>query len=314
MAFFWETRMASVTATILHGKPIAEEIRAEVAEEVRQIGGRPPGLTVILVGDDPASQVYARNKKAAAAEVGIAGQVVTLPADSTQDQVAGTILETNNDPAVDGILVQLPLPGHLGERPLLDLIDPVKDVDGFTTGNVGRLWLGAQAHRPATPSGIMQLLERSGIPVKGKQAVVVGRSAIVGKPMAAMLLEANATVTVTHSQTRDLAQVCRGGEILVAAVGVPALIGRDHIAPGAVVIDVGINPVSDQGLVQELYPGDDRRLSAIERRGATLVGDVDFEAAREVASAITPVPGGVGPLTIAMLLKNTVAARRMMET
>lgn len=302
-----------MSARILYGKPIAEAIQAEVAEEVAAIGGQPPGLTVILVGDDPASHVYARNKRIAAEKAGIRGQVVTLPAESTQEEVAAAVDTANADSQVDGILVQLPLPDHLFERSLLDRIDAEKDVDGFTTGNVGRLWLGTEAHRPATPSGIMQLLRRSEIPIEGKSAVVVGRSAIVGKPMAAMLLAANATVTVAHSRTESLAAVCRDADILVAAVGVPGLIGTDHVAPGATVIDVGINPVSDRELVGDLYPGNEKRQAAIERRGATLVGDVDFEAVRPVAGAITPVPGGVGPLTIAMLLKNTVAARRMAE-
>lgn len=302
-----------MSAHILYGKPIAEAIQAEVAEEVAAIGGRPPGLTVILVGDDPASHVYARNKKAAAEEAGIRGEVVILAAESTQEEVAAAVDAANADRRVDGILVQLPLPDHLFERSLLDRIDAEKDVDGFTTGNVGRLWLGTEAHRPATPSGIMQLLRRSETPIEGKSAVVVGRSAIVGKPMAAMLLAANATVTVAHSRTTDLAAVCRDADILVAAVGVPGLIGADHVAPGATVIDVGINPVSDRELIEDLHPGNEKRQAAIERRGATLVGDVDFEAVRPVAGAITPVPGGVGPLTIAMLLKNTVAARRMAE-
>lgn len=302
-----------MSAQILHGKPVAESIRAEVAAEVSALAGRPPRLNVILVGDDPASQVYARNKQLAAEEAGIAGDVIRLSAESTQEEVAATVTAHNEDPEVDGILVQLPLPDHLFERSLLDLIDPAKDVDGFTTANVGRLWLGTEAHRPATPSGIMQLLRRSEIDIEGREAVVVGRSAIVGKPMAAMLLAANASVTVAHSRTRDLPGVCRRADILIAAVGVPALVTADYVSPGVTVIDVGINPVSDRALIEDLYPGNEKRQAAIERRGATLVGDVDFEGVREVAGAITPVPGGVGPLTIAMLLKNTVAARKMVE-
>ncbi len=302
-----------MSARILNGKKIAAEIREEVAAEVATISGRPPCLVAILVGDDPASQVYVRNKERAAQAAGLTSRVLRMPSSSSQIEVAQAIQDANDDPQVDGILVQLPLPKHLDSRALLDLIQTNKDVDGFTTANVGRLWLGQPGHVPATPSGIMELLRRSKIALTGANAVVVGRSAIVGKPMAALLLAANATATVVHSRTRDLAAHCRNADILVAAVGVPALIGAEHIAPGAVVIDVGINRVTDRSEVERLYPGNAKRLASFDRRGSTLVGDVDYEAARSIASAVTPVPGGVGPLTIAMLLRNTLTAHQFRQ-
>ncbi len=295
-------------AKVLNGKKIAASIRREIADEIAARTQRPPCLMAILVGDDPASQVYVRNKERAAEAAGMASRVVRLPANTTQEDLAATIADANADPEVDGILVQLPLPRHLDERSLLDLIHPDKDVDGFTTANVGRLWLGEPGHTPATPTGIMELLARSDIDVQGMDAVVVGRSTIVGKPMAALLLAANASVTVVHSRTRDLAATCRRADLVVAAVGSPALLGADHIKPGAVVVDVGINRVTDRAAVERLYPGNAKRLTAFERNGSILVGDVDYEVAAHIADAITPVPGGVGPLTIAVLLKNTLKA------
>jgi methylenetetrahydrofolate dehydrogenase (NADP+) / methenyltetrahydrofolate cyclohydrolase len=297
----------------MDGKAVAEEIRAEVARGVAGLvagGGRPPGLAAVLVGDDPASQVYVGSKTRACAAAGIAGRTVILPADTGREELAAVVAELNADDAVDGILVQLPLPAGLPERPILEAVDPAKDVDGFHPLNVGRLWLGEEGFVPATPAGIVRLLDRYGVALEGRHAVVVGRSAIVGKPMAALLLARHATVTLCHSRTRDLAAVCRQGDVVVAAVGKAALIGRDHVKPGAVVVDVGMNRVSDRAEVERLFPGDARRLEVLERRGSTLVGDVDFSAVAPLAAAITPVPGGVGPLTVAMLLVNTLTAAR----
>ena len=290
-----------MTAQILDGKQIAAEIRDEVAEEVRQFvqsGGPTPCLTAVLVGDDPASQVYVRNKSRACEKAGIDGRTMRLPASTTQAELVAVVQALNDDPAVHGILVQLPLPkaGGFDERAILDAVDPAKDVDAFSPINVGLLMQGRHRFLPCTPHGIVQMLHRYKISTAGRHVVVVGRSDIVGKPMAMMLAQksgscgpdvANATVTIAHSRTKNLAEVCRTADILIAAVGVPEMVTGDMIADGAVVIDVGINRVGDK-----------------------LVGDVAFEAAKEKASAITPVPGGVGPLTIAMLLKNTVLAAK----
>ena len=294
-----------MTAELLDGKRIAAEIRGEVADEVAgfiRSGGKKPCLTAVLVGEDPASQVYVRNKGRACEKAGIEGRTVRLPATTSQDQLLELVAELNQDPSVHGILVQLPLPRvadgpQLDEREVLDAIEPLKDVDAFSPVNVGLLMQGRPRFLPCTPHGIVQLLHRTGHPVAGKQVVVVGRSDIVGKPMAMMLAQrdgicgsdvANATVTLAHSRTADLAAVCRTADCLIAAVGVPEMIRGDMIRPGAVVIDVGINRV-----------------------GEKLVGDVAFDEARQIASAITPVPGGVGPLTIAMLLHNTVLAAKL---
>ncbi len=294
-----------MTAERLDGKRIALEIREEIAIEVEKSvsGGNPqPCLAAILVGEDPASQVYVRNKERACERAGILGRTFRLPASTTQEQLLKQIEELNEDDSVHGILVHLPLPreGHTGlgfdERAILDAVDPGKDVDAFSPVNVGRLMQGRHRFLPCTPHGIVQLLHRYNIPVAGKHVVVVGRSDIVGKPMAMMLAQrdgscgpevANATVTLAHSRTENLEKVCRSADILIAAVGVPEMIRGEMIQPGAVVIDVGINRVGDR-----------------------LVGDVHFDEVSEVASAITPVPGGVGPLTIAMLLHNTLLAAK----
>ena len=277
-----------VSAIVLDGKKIAAEIRAEAAAgaaEFRRLAGRAPKLRVFIVGDDPASAVYVRNKSKAAEEAGIEAPTTVLPARTSQADLLARLAEVNGDASTDGILVQMPLPSPIDSRTVLDAVDPEKDVDGFHPVNVGLLHQGRPRFVPCTPAGILQLLDRYAIPIEGRRAVVVGRSEIVGKPMAALLLARNATVTTAHSRTRDLAAVCREAEILVAAIGRARLFGRDHVAPGATVVDVGIT-----------------------RQEGKLSGDVDFEAVREVAGAITPVPGGVGPLTIAMLLKNTVKA------
>jgi methylenetetrahydrofolate dehydrogenase (NADP+)/methenyltetrahydrofolate cyclohydrolase len=298
---------------ILDGKAVAAAIRDEVAERVKALvaaGGRPPGLAAVLVGDDPASKVYVGSKKRACEECSMAGRAVILPADTPAEEVRATIDRLNADDAIDGILVQLPLPAGLPERELLQRVDPEKDVDGFHPINVGRLWLGEDGFAPATPSGIIELLHRYEVPLKGRRAVVVGRSTIVGKPMAALLLAEHATVTICHSRTGDLAAVCREADVLVAAVGRAALIGADHVKPGAIVVDVGTNRITDRAEVERLFPGDAGRLEVLERRGGTLVGDVDFTRVHGRAAGVSPVPGGVGPLTVAMLLVNTLKAAR----
>lgn len=296
---------------ILDGHAVANEIRAEVKAEVAALvaaGHRAPGLAVVLAGDDPASHVYVGSKTRACKEAGMGGRTLLLPATATEAEIAAAVDELNADDATDGILVQLPLPPGTPERRILERVDPAKDVDGFHSSNVGRMWLGEGGFTPATPSGIMQLLRRSGVPVEGAEAVVVGRSTIVGKPMAALLLAANATITLCHSRTRDLAAVCRRADILIAAIGRPGMIGPEHVKEGAVVIDVGTSRVADRAEVERLFPGNASRLAGLEKRGWTLVGDVDFNRVAPIASAITPVPGGVGPLTVAMLLVNTLEA------
>ncbi len=284
-----------MAAKIIDGKATAARVRGEVAAEVRELTARTgsaPGLATVLVGDDPASAVYVRAKQRACAEVGIVPFDRRLPADASPDQVASELESLNADENVSGVLLQLPLPGQLDGTALTAIIDPRKDVDGLTPLNAGLLALGRPGLRPCTPLGVMELLASSGVALEGAEAVVVGRSNLFGKPMAALLLAANATVTVCHSRTRDLRGVCARADLLVAAVGRARLIGRDFVKPGAVVIDVGMS---------RLTP---------EQAGNTsgLVGDVDFDRVIEVASAVTPVPGGVGPMTIALLLRNTLDA------
>jgi methylenetetrahydrofolate dehydrogenase (NADP+) / methenyltetrahydrofolate cyclohydrolase len=282
-----------MTATIIDGKAVAAEIRARVGEEAGRLKakhGITPGLAVVLVGENPASQVYVRNKGRQTREAGMESIEHSLPAETTEADLLALVAQLNADPAVHGILVQLPLPDHLRAEAVIDAIDPNKDVDGFHAVNVGRLVTGQPALVPCTPLGCLDLLRRTVGSLSGAEAVVVGRSTIVGKPMAQLLLRESATVTIAHSRTRDLAAVCRRADILVAAVGRPEMLGRDHVREGATVIDVGINRVSDGA------------------GGGRLVGDVDFAAVSEVAGAITPVPGGVGPMTIACLLSNTLRA------
>jgi methylenetetrahydrofolate dehydrogenase (NADP+)/methenyltetrahydrofolate cyclohydrolase len=295
---------------LLNGTRVAAEITAEVADRVRLLSekGITPRLDVVLVGDDPASAVYVRSKAKTSAELGMLSKTHVLPSTTGQAELEDLIDGLNADAAVDGILVQLPLPTGLDGTGILDRIDPSKDVDGFHPVNVGRLQQGRPQLVPCTPAGIMEMLVREGIDPKGRRAVVVGRSDIVGKPMAMLLLHANATVTVCHSRTRDLATVTREAEILVAAVGQRALIGADHVAPGAVVVDVGMHRVTERGVVEHLYPGNAKKMAAFERRGAVLCGDVDTTRVAPIAGRITPVPGGVGPLTIAMLMANTARA------
>jgi methylenetetrahydrofolate dehydrogenase (NADP+)/methenyltetrahydrofolate cyclohydrolase len=285
-----------MTARILDGKALAETVRAEVRDGVdafRAKHGRAPGLDVVLVGEDPASAVYTRNKEKASIDVGMRGKLHLLAAATNEEDLVALVRRLNDDPAIDGILVQLPLPKGIDSQRVLDLIDPRKDVDGFHPYNAGLLMLGRPGALVAcTPSGCMRLLALADAKLEGAHAVVVGRSNIVGKPMAQLLLAANATVTMAHSRTRDLPAVCRQADVLVAAVGKREMIRGDWIKPGAVVIDVGTNRV----------PLPDGK--------AKLYGDVAFEEAREVAGAITPVPGGVGPMTIAMLLANTLEAAK----
>ena len=301
-----------MTGRILDGVAVAARLRAAVAQDVAELAARGvvPRLEVVLVGDDPASRVYVGAKGKAAQEVGIRAATHALPAATTATQLRHLLEELNGEDDVDGILLQLPLPAPLDSRTFLDLIDPSKDVDGFHPFNVGLLHQGRPSFVPCTPAGIMELLDAEGVLLAGRRAVVLGRSEIVGKPMAALLLARHATVTVCHSRTADLAAVCREADILVAAVGKPALVGAEFVKPGAVVVDVGVNRVDDPALVARLFPGDEGRQGQLAKRGYTLVGDVDFTAVREVAQAITPVPGGVGPLTIAGLLRNTVRAAR----
>ena len=299
--------------TLLKGRPVAAEIRAEVAvavEEMVAAGLRPPGLTAVLVGGDPASQIYVRNKERAANRAGLLGDVQRLAEDIALEELVRRVEALNRDDAVDGILVQLPLPKGLPEDEVVSRISPEKDVDGLHPVSVGHLWLDRPGLAPATPSGIIELLRRSDLPLAGRNAVIVGRSQLVGKPLAALLLREHCTVTVCHSHTRDLPAVCREADLLVAAVGYPGLIGPEHVREGAVVIDVGINRTDDRATVERLFPDNPERRAKFEEAGSLIVGDVDFERVAPIASAITPVPGGVGPLTIAMLLVNTLRASR----
>lgn len=299
-----------MSAKLIDGKQIASEVEAEVRRECEVLArqGIVPGLVAIRVGDDPASEVYVRNKAKKATELGLNGTQRHLPATTTQQEIEAEIDRLNADDAVDGILLQLPLPSHLDSKALLDRIDPRKDVDGFHPVNVGRLQQGRPCLVPCTPMGVIRLLESSGIGIGGCRAVVVGRSDIVGKPVAALLLHRHATVTIAHSRTPDLAGVVREADIVVAAVGKAMMITGDMIKPGAAVIDVGINKIeADFDRFDAL--GEVKR-NAIRTKGSALVGDVDFESASRVAGWITPVPGGVGPMTIAYLLKNTVQAAK----
>ena len=279
-----------MTARIIDGKAIAQRYREELAVRVGRLKdeGVTPGLAVVIVGDDPASKVYVRNKALACEAIGMHSEVHALAADTTQANLVAFLRRLNQDGRIHGILVQLPLPKHLNARVVIEAIDPDKDVDGFHYRNVGSLVVGEPAFYPCTPWGVMKMLEEEGVAIAGRHAVVVGRSNIVGKPMALMLLNESATVTICHSKTRDLGAVTREGDILVAAVGRARMIGGDMVKPGAVVIDVGINRLPN----------------------GKLCGDIDFENAKERASAITPVPGGVGPMTICMLLFNTLKAAK----
>lgn len=298
-------------ATILDGKAHAERMLAEVRAGVDARlarGHRAPCLAVVLVGEDPASQVYVRGKVKACADTGIRSLEYKLPADTDQAQVEALIDRLNSDAGVDGILVQLPMPGGLDAKAALHRIDPAKDVDGFHPVNQGLLLEGLPGHRPCTPSAVMHMLKAYGVPLKGTRAVVLGRSEIVGKPMALLLLEEHATVTIAHSRTVDLPGLCREADLLVAAVGRPGLVEGSWIKPGAVVVDVGINRVEDLAVGERIFAAEPRKLETLRAKGGVLCGDVRYGEAFEVAGAITPVPGGVGPLTIAGLMQNTLQA------
>jgi methylenetetrahydrofolate dehydrogenase (NADP+)/methenyltetrahydrofolate cyclohydrolase len=297
---------------VLDGVAIAAQIKAEVAVEVGRLRERgiTPGLAVILVGEVPASQIYVRSKVKACAELGIYSELLRPPETITTGEMLALVAELNAREDVDGILIQLPLPPHVDTKRLLEAVSPAKDVDGFHPVNVGRLQSGQPGLVPCTPAGIIEILKRSGIGIAGKNAVVVGRSDIVGKPAAMLLLNHSATVTVCHSKTVDLAKFTRQAEILVAAIGRPGFITTEMVTPGATLIDVGINRVTDADEVAQFFPGDAARAEQFARRGSTVVGDID-PAAFAIAGAYTPVPGGVGALTIAMLMQNTVTAAKL---
>ena len=293
---------------------MARAIRTEVASGVAELKARTgasPRLAAVLVGDDPASQVYVRNKIAACHEVGIRSEEVRLPAATTEEEVVCRIRRLDDDPDVDGILVQLPLPGGLDRTAVMLAVDPEKDVDGLHPLNAGRLLMQVDAPVPCTPAGIIELLDRTGIPIQGRHAVVVGRSAIVGRPLSMLLMQRDATVTVCHSKTPDLASFTRQADLLVAAIGRPAFVRGEHIRPGAAVIDVGVNRLDDARAAASIFGEDSPRVRQVRERGTTLVGDVHPREAAERAGWLTPVPGGVGPLTVACLLRNTLRAARL---
>jgi methylenetetrahydrofolate dehydrogenase (NADP+)/methenyltetrahydrofolate cyclohydrolase len=294
---------------ILDGNRIRDQIKAECLPRVEWLlahAGRPPGLAVVLVGNNPASHVYVRGKTRTAGELGIYNETITPSVDISTDELCDLVRSLNHREEIDGILVQLPLPEHIDERKVLLEVAPEKDVDGFHPCNAGLLATGQPGPRPCTPVGVIEMLKRYQIPVAGCNAVVVGRSNIVGKPMAMLLLQENATVTICHSRTRDLPAVCRTADILVAAIGRPAMITAEYIKPGAVVVDVGVNTVTKRVEAERVFAPS--RLEAFDRRGSLLVGDVHPGDMARLASAYTPVPGGVGPLTVAVLMRNTIEA------
>lgn len=294
-----------MTARLIDGKAVAKTIEAEVAEAIARLAF-PPGLVAVRVGNDPASEVYVRSKAKKARELGLRGDELILPESTSEGDLLAQIDRLNGDDAVDGILVQLPLPRQIDPTKVIDAIDPAKDVDGFHPINVGKLHLGRPTLAPCTPAGVIRLIESTGTSIAGSNAVVIGRSDIVGKPMAALLLQRHATVTIAHSRTRDLAAVVSAADIVVAAVGKPLLVTRAMVKPGAIVIDVGMNRLNAGDADRIAHDEEKSRL--LSKNGTVLVGDVDFCRVREVAGWITPVPGGVGPMTIAMLMRNTVTA------
>ncbi len=302
-----------MAARLLDGVAVGKQIRSEVAPAVAAFSakaGRPPGLGIVLVGDNPASEVYVRNKLKSAGETGMFAELIRLPGTASLDELLAVVDRLNKSDKHDGILVQSPLPdamGHDAERRVFDVVRADKDVDGFHPTNVGYLVQNRATLVACTPSGVIEILERSGIPMSGARAVVIGRSDIVGKPMALLLLHRSATVTIAHSKTKDLPKLCAEADILVAAIGRPGFVTQAFVRPGATVIDVGINRLDSTAAVEKMFPGDAARLAAFEKRGSMIVGDVHPNVA-EVAGAMTPVPGGVGPLTIALLLRNTLRA------
>lgn len=296
---------AIVSAQIIDGKAVAKQIESDTAAAVRSLGFA-PGLVAVRVGNDPASEVYVRSKAKKARELGLHGTELPLPESTCEADLLAEIDRLNRDDSVDGILVQLPLPRQIDSKKVIDAIDPAKDVDGFHPLNVGMLHLGRPALVPCTPAGVMRLIDSTGVRIEGSNAVIIGRSDIVGKPMAALLLQRHATVTICHSRTRNLAELTHQGDIVVAAVGKPLLVTADMVKPGAVVIDVGMNRVDASFAERLAHDPDKSRL--LVKNGTVLIGDVDYARVREVAGWITPVPGGVGPMTIAMLMQNTVTA------
>jgi len=299
-------------AKILDGALIATAIKQEVAEEVKRLAakGIRPGLAVVLAGSVAASEIYVRGKVQSCADLGIFSELITPPATVTTEELLALVATLNAREDLDGILIQLPLPAHVDTKALLDAVDPAKDVDGFHPVNSGRLLAGRPSLAPCTPAGIIEILKRSGIPISGQHAVVVGRSDIVGKPAAMLLLHQHATVTICHSKTRDLGAATRQADILVAAIGRPGFITPEMVKPGAVIIDVGMNRITDRAEFDRFFAGNAKREAAFAKRGSVLIGDVDPKAF-EISSAYTPVPGGVGLLTIAMLMANTVRAAKM---
>jgi methylenetetrahydrofolate dehydrogenase (NADP+)/methenyltetrahydrofolate cyclohydrolase len=297
---------------ILDGAAIATQIKQEVAEEVKRLAaqGVRPGLAAVLVGHVPASEIYVRNKVQTCAELGLFSELITPPDTVTTEDLFDLVSSLNNRDDIDGILIQLPLPKQVDAKALLDSVSPAKDVDGFHPINAGRLQAGRPALAPCTPAGVVEILKRSGIPISGKNAVIVGRSDIVGKPAAMLLLHENATITICHSKTHDLGAVTRQADILVAAIGHPGFITPEMVKPGAVIIDVGINRIDTRADFDKFFAGNAKREAAFMKRGSVIVGDV-HPAAFELSSAYTPVPGGVGLLTIAMLMSNTVRAAKM---
>jgi methylenetetrahydrofolate dehydrogenase (NADP+) / methenyltetrahydrofolate cyclohydrolase len=303
-------------ARVLDGTAVANQIRAELAPDVAAFtarAGRPPGLGIVLVGNDPASEIYVRSKLKSAADAGLRADLERLAGTATLRELLDVVERLNRSDAHDGILVQSPLPAAMGddaERHVFDAVRPEKDVDGFHPVNVGQLVQNRATLVACTPSGVIELLERSGVAIAGSRAVVIGRSDIVGKPMAMLLLHRNATVTICHSRTRDLPRVTSQADVVVSAIGRPGFVTRDFIKPGAAVVDVGTTQVTDRAVVERLFAAGSKRKEAFDRRGSIVVGDVHPEVA-DVAGALSPVPGGVGPLTIAMLLKNTLTAAKL---
>jgi methylenetetrahydrofolate dehydrogenase (NADP+)/methenyltetrahydrofolate cyclohydrolase len=297
---------------ILDGAAIAAAIKQEVAEDVKRLGaqGIKPGLAAVLVGHVPASEIYVRSKVQTCAELGLYSDLITPPDTVTTEDILDLVTALNGRDDVDGILIQLPLPKQVDAKALLDAVDPAKDVDGFHPVNAGRLQAGRPALAPCTPAGVIEILRRSGIPMAGAHAVVLGRSDIVGKPAAMLLLHENATVTICHSKTRNLAEITRQADILVAAIGRPGFVTPEMVKPGATIIDVGINRIDNRAEFERFFAGNAKREAAFAKRGSVVIGDV-HPRAFEVAGAYTPVPGGVGLLTIAMLMANTVRAAKM---
>lgn len=302
-----------MTAHLLDGAAVAKAIKEEVASEVTSLASRGfrPGLAAVLAGSDPASQIYVSSKVKTCEQLGLYSEKIELPETTSTDELLALVRELNSRDEIDGILIQLPLPKQVDTPLVLNSVDPAKDVDGFHPVNIGRLTLNEPGLRPCTPAGIMEMLDRYNINLKGTRAVVLGRSRIVGLPMAMLLLHRHATVTICHSRTADLPEVAREGDILIAAIGRLGMVDASYIKPGAVVIDVGTNRITDRESLVRFFGDDPKRRAAFEKNGSTLIGDVNPREAAEVAGYLTPVPGGVGPLTIAMLMKNTLTAMKM---